>query len=186
MAFDQHKKLVTAKREFLKALDQMVPVMGNEALNHFKDSFPNQGFTNESTEKWKPRKRPDRKRPGRAILIDTGRLRRSLRYSRSRKYEVVIKSNKPYAKIQNEGGEISVSSRKGSGTINTYVRGNDGFVDGKFKRGRKRKLQLLGAAYETGAYTIKIPKRQFVGYSGKLNRRLIEKFDKRIKTIFGQ
>lgn len=137
MAFDQHKKLVTAKREFLKALDQMVPVMGNEALNHFKDSFPNQGFTNESTEKWKPRKRPDRKRPGRAILIDTGRLRRSLRYYRAKKYTAGIASNVPYANRHNEG--------------------------------------LAG-----------MPQRQFVGYSGKLNRRLIEKFDKRIKTIFGQ
>lgn len=184
MAFDQHKKIAQAKREFLKVLDQMVPVMGNDALNHFKDSFTNQGFTNESTEKWKPRKRPDRKRPGRAILIDTGRLRRSLRYSRSRKYDVTVRTNKPYAKIHNEGGEIDISSRKGHGTINTYVRGSDGFVDGKFKKGRKKKLQLLGAAYETGSYSIKIPKRQFVGYSGKLNKRLIEKFDKRIKNVF--
>lgn len=184
MAFNEHKKIAQAKREFLKVLDEMVPVMGNDALNHFKGSFTDQGFTNESTEKWKPRKRPDRKRPGRAILIDTGRLRRSLRYRKGRKYEVVIKSNVPYAKIHNEGGEIDVSSRKGSGTINTYVRGSGGFVDGKFKSGRKKKVQLLGAAYETGPYTIKIPKRQFVGYSGKLNRRLIDKFDKRIKTIF--
>lgn len=135
MAFDQHKKIAQAKREFLKVLDQMVPVMGNDALNHFKDSFTNQGFTNESTEKWKPRKRQDRKRPGRAILIDTGRLRRSLRYSRLRQYTVQIQSNVPYANRHNEG--------------------------------------LAG-----------MPQRKFVGYSGKLNKRLIEKFDQRIKNVF--
>jgi len=31
----------------------------------------------------------------------------------------------------------------------------------------------------------KMPKRQFVGYSGKLNRSLIAKFDRKIKMIFG-
>jgi phage gpG-like protein len=137
MAFNEHKKIAMAKREFLKTLDQMVPVMGNDALNHFKDSFQNQGFTNETTEKWKPRRRPDRKRPGRAILIDTGRLRRSLRYSRLKQYTVQIQSNVPYANRHNEG------------------------LDG-------------------------MTQRQFVGYSSKLNKRLIAKFDQRIKTIFRQ
>lgn len=31
----------------------------------------------------------------------------------------------------------------------------------------------------------KMPKRQFVGYSGKLNRKIIGKFEQKIKAIFG-
>lgn len=135
MSFNEARKIKQAQEEFLKSIDEMVTVMATDAVNHFKDSFTNQGFQDDVIEKWKPRKRIDRKRPGRGILIDTGKLRRSPTWRRKGKYEALITSNLPYANRHNEG--------------------------------------LSG-----------MTKRQFVGYSGVLNRRLVKKFDSRIKRIF--
>lgn len=137
MAFNEARKIKQAGDEFKKMLDDMVTEMGNDAVNHFKDSFTNQGFQDETIEKWAPRKRADRKRPGRGILIDSGKLRRSPVWRKSGRYSAKISSNLPYAKRHDEG------------------------LDG-------------------------MPRRQFVGYSGKLNKRLIKKFDTRIKRIFKQ
>ena len=133
--FNEADKIKKTKAEFIKMTDEMMPIIGNEAVNHYKYSFVKQGFEDEVVEKWEPRKRIDRKRPGRGILIDTGALRRSPRWARKSRYEALISSNLPYALRHNEG--------------------------------------LSG-----------MPKRQFVGYSGVLNRRIVRKFDQRIKNIF--
>lgn len=134
---NEARKIKQAIKEFKVELNNMVEIMGTDATSHFKDSFVNEGFTNDSLTKWPKRKRVDRKRPGRAVLTDRGVLKRSLRYLKKGKYSVEMHTNKslPYARRHNEG------------------------LDG-------------------------MPKRQFVGYSGALNKRLREKFDKRIRRIF--
>lgn len=139
-----------------RAIQDMVIIMGNEALNHFKKSFVNQGFTDEGLEKWKPRKGEitggiaklrSRERGARGILIGkgTGTLRRSLTKTPFGRYGmqgIIIGVNLPYANVHNEG------LRAGRG---------QGFI---------------------------MPKRQFVGYSGKLNRLLIDKFNNKIQQAF--
>lgn len=74
-----------------------------ELLDEFDRNFERQGFFADST--WKPRKRLDKNRRQRAILIKSGRLRNSLNarinYGRG---EVVFTSSLPYAKVHNEGG----------------------------------------------------------------------------------
>lgn len=134
-------KQARAKAE--REIKGMVTIMGNDALNHFEGSFRNQGFTDETLVKWKPRKRTERSRGGfRAILTKTGRLRRSLKRTKWGQYAIRISSNIGYAIVHNEG------LRSGRGK---------GFT---------------------------MPKRQFVGYSGKLNRSLIKKFNDKIHSIF--
>ena len=39
-----------------KAMQETIVIVANEAKNHYVNSFKNQGFTDESLEKWKPRK----------------------------------------------------------------------------------------------------------------------------------
>lgn len=132
---NEARKISQAIKEFKAEIESMVTVMGVDATEHYKQSFVDEGFTDSGIEKWKPRKREDRKRPGRAILTDTGRLRRSIRWRKFGKLGVRIQSNVPYALRHNEG--------------------------------------LSG-----------MPKRQFVGYSAKLNNKLVSKFNSRIKAIF--
>lgn len=75
-----------------------------ELLDEFDRNFERQGFFSDNT--WKPRKRADKNRRQRAILIKSGRLRNSIgariNYARS---EVVFTSSLPYAKVHNEGGK---------------------------------------------------------------------------------
>jgi hypothetical protein len=87
----------------LQEMNQDLPrLIANDALHHFLDSFRNEGFTDKTLEKWKPRKRltaRDRRRverltkkgrsvtsgktdqgaSGRALLVLSGALRRSIK-----------------------------------------------------------------------------------------------------------
>lgn len=89
-----------------KKLEQHLPViLGNEAENHFVEGFKKGGGQTDAG-KWKPRKREDRKRPGRAILVDKGILRNDIkRRKTSFKRTVVSTINTDYAVIHNEGGQ---------------------------------------------------------------------------------
>jgi phage gpG-like protein len=84
--------------------DKILSDVRIELLDEFDRNFKRQGFFSENT--WKPRKRPDKNRRQRAILIKSGRLRNSIgariNYARS---EVVFTSSLPYAKVHNEGGK---------------------------------------------------------------------------------
>ena len=70
----------------------------------FYDSFRKQGFDDKTVTKWTPRKKAD-KRAGRAILVKSGDLRRSIRFDTVNKnnLSVRIASDLPYAKIHNDG-----------------------------------------------------------------------------------
>lgn len=143
--FAEHRKILKQLEAFKPKLDKAVNAMGVLAKNHFTESFRNQGFTDESLEAWKPRKRTERSRMGsRAILVKSGRLRRSLSVRRFGALAVKITTDVPYARVHNDG----LRSGRGKGFI--------------------------------------MPKRQFIGYSGKLNRKIIAKFDSYIKSVFNK
>jgi len=143
--FAEHKKILKDIQAFKPQLEKAVDAMGVLAANHFTTSFRNQGFTDESLQSWQPRKRTERSRMGnRAILVKSGRLRRSIRSKRFGFLAVKILTDVPYASVHNNG------ERSGRGR---------GF---------------------------KMPKRQFIGYSGVLNRKIIAKMDVTIKRIFNK
>lgn len=73
--------------------------IANNAINHFKDSFRKQGFEDEMVKPWKPRRKVDR---GRAILVRTGRLRRSFSSAITPR-KIVIINDTPYSIYHNEG-----------------------------------------------------------------------------------
>lgn len=119
-------------KEKLNDLQRMkvtLPVkLGNEAKNHFLQSFRNQGFTDRGFQAWKPRRTG---KDGRAILVKTGNLRRSIKVGSARWERVAIGSYSiDYAKVHNYG----------------------------LKAGRGKGF--------------KMPKRQFIGDSEVLKRRL--------------
>jgi phage gpG-like protein len=145
--FAEHKKILKDIQAFKPQLEKVVDAMGVLAANHFTTSFRNQGFTDESLQAWQPRKRTERSRMGnRAILVKSGRLRRSIRSKRFGFLSVKIYTDVLYAQIHNDG--------------------------------------LMGRAF--GKHSFKMPKRQFIGYSGVLNRKIIAKMDVTIKRIFNK
>ena len=142
-SFAEHRKILKQIEAFKPQLNKIVDAAGVMAVNHFTKSFRDGGFTDESLETWKPRKRAERGK-SRAVLVKSGRLRRSLRSRRFGVLSVKIMTDVPYARVHNNG------ERSGRGR---------GF---------------------------KMPKRQFIGYSGKLNRSIIAFIDKKIKAQFNK
>jgi phage gpG-like protein len=107
-----------------KLLRDFAEVAANDGLNFFKQSWTNQGFTNNGLKRWQPRKiqqlylkrsvkttkkrttftlTKEAKRANSAILIKSGDYRRSLRKN-VKGLSIEWTENVPYAQIHNEGG----------------------------------------------------------------------------------
>lgn len=177
MSFSEAKKITLHLKKFEKEIDSMVEAMGVLAKNHFTKSFRDGGFTDESLEKWTPRKKRERG-TARAILVKTGRLRRSITSTKKGKWSAVISASLPYAKIHNEGGVIEKDFDRKILSFGS---------NGKFAK-TKTKKQRANVSYQQqstiNAHSIRMPKRKFIGYSGTLNRKIIKSFDSKIKAIF--
>lgn len=91
--------LIRRKWEILKR--EAPKEVARTMLAFYKESFRVQGWRGNGFQKWKQRKKPD---PGRAILIQSGALRRSIRIRKATWTQVKINSNLPYADIHNRGG----------------------------------------------------------------------------------
>lgn len=148
-------------------------MMGNMAVNFFIDSFNRQGWQGYTLERWVKRKAKKDRRPGRAILVDSGRLRRSIRIVRAGIGEVEIGTDVPYAKAHNEGfrGVVTVKAH----TRNRYSSSKVG--TGKFtKKGKERlkTVQTVSGSIDVRQFTRKmnLPKRQFMGYSPVLEKQI--------------
>ena len=98
------RESINRKIRNLKDAKTKIPVLVyNNSKNFFLQSFRNQGFTDNSLEKWQKRDNRSRRNSGRAILVDTGALRRSIKVSQSSFNKIVITSNLPYASVHNYG-----------------------------------------------------------------------------------
>jgi len=136
-----------------KFMANLPRLAGNTALNFYDDSFTRQGFIDRRFQRWPARKTKDKnKRQRRNILIQSGRLRRSLRM-RTAGSNVIIFTDVPYAEAHNEGKRI-----RGRVTVRSHTRRT---TKGKTRvRRHRRKVDF------------KMPKRQFMGHSELLDKRL--------------
>lgn len=103
-------------RAYHRTLPRVVSVMAQE---HFRRNFRKQGaYTGNggALEKWAPRK--DGSDRGRAILVKTGRLRRSLRTMPKGSTARVV-NDAPYAAIHNRGGVLKGEARTWSTNLRT-------------------------------------------------------------------
>lgn len=96
---EQFAKIYSAKLANLKiALSRIARDIGNEALLYFMEQFKKGQDPNGRP--WQPRKDGDNSR---ALLVKSGRLRRSIRLTRVTKKSARIGSNVPCAQYHNEG-----------------------------------------------------------------------------------
>lgn len=151
--------------QFIQYRNGLTRIIGNEAVNFYKKSWSRQGFIeNSRVEKWAPRKQGKR-RNTRAILVKSGRLRRSVRITRINPLMVSVGSDVPYAKIHNEGGVINKTVR-----VRGHLRnGKSGRYAVKF---HSRKMNLT------------MPKRKFMGQSQFFDRRIRMQIKYRLNKIF--
>jgi phage gpG-like protein len=135
---------------------------GNAALNFFKDSWRRGGFIDSRFERWPQRKSGQ---DGRGILVKTGALRRSLRL-RVGKAWVEIYTSVPYAQAHNEGDTIVQ-------TVTARQRRYFWAMHAKAKRMGTPDADLWRRMALSTTITIKMPKRQFMGHSKFLERRIV-------------
>lgn len=169
---------------FKKFKDAYPRYVGNMAVNFYKDSFKRQGYIeNSSIKRWDKRKN-DKKGKGRAILVKTGRLRRSIRIIRSGMGYVVVGTDVPYARIHNEGGKISTTQN-----ISTYSRkahkrkGYTRTWKGASQKIKASQVEQATVTAHTRKVNTKIPQRQFMGASPFLILRIMMNTEFKIKQI---
>jgi phage gpG-like protein len=172
----QLKQMQELNRRFPKAVGVM-------AVEFYKQSFTRGGFIeNGAVEKWKERKSKDKNKKRRAILVQSGRLKRSIRMIRYGYGFVVVGSDVPYAKIHNEGGTINTTAR-----VKQFSRRKYSAVYSVRSRKRLKNKRTLSGYSTVRAHSRKIntrmPKRQFMGYSNFLNRRIQMNLNIEIKRI---
>lgn len=180
-----------------RTLENSIVEVGNTAKNFFVENFRKQGFDDKTVEKWQKRKKVERKgrgskksaaelgtvrsvKSGRAILVKTGDLRRSIiRIPNRSALNVKIQTDLPYAKIHNEGGIINKSEQ--TGKILSFNK------KGRFAK-QKTEKQRARTSYQQkvtiSAHTIKMPKRQFIGDSYNLNEKVKAVLVKRLNKVF--
>ena len=111
--------------------------IGNIAVNEAKTNFKRQGFMDRSLKRWKPRKKPD---PGRAILVKTGLLRRSIR------------------RLSTTNKRVTIGS-KGKAAVYAGVH-NYGLKAGRGKGFKMPKRQFLGQSHTTDKRIVNLIKKK--------------------------
>ena len=160
-------------------LRELPAVVGEAAVNFTLENFERQAWLGNTAENWQKRKNPTKwgkaDETDRAILIKTGKLKRSIRISRIVENAVYIQAggaDVPYAKAHNEGFRGAVNQ-----TVKPHVR--------KMKDGRN-----IGVSEFQRTIQQNIPKRKFMGYESespylraKIRREVLAHFRNRMKTL---
>jgi phage gpG-like protein len=163
-------------QQAMKMIENDVPeIIGVEGINHFKDSFQNEGFTDKNLEKWKSRKTKRMSRNDQKVLSDSGELADSIEY-RIEGNAVVFFTDKPYAQIHNEGGTITVTDQMRRFFWAKHYEASEAEQEDIAN-------QWLGMALSE---TLKIEKRQFIGDSAQLFLKIDAKVIRELDKIFKQ
>jgi len=150
--------------------------MGNLAERHFKDSFRQKGFMDDSLEAW-----PARKNAGRgSLMIVSGALKRSIRRTNLTANSVTIVAGDgmvAYAKIHNEGGtthpNVTDKMRKFA-----WAMANRSANEGEAKKWKGLALT------KQSTLSIDIPQRKFMGASAELDRKTLAMITNELNKIF--
>ena len=163
-------------------MPQLSRQVGATVLYFINENFQKQGFQGESFEPWDKRN-PDRD-PGRPVLTGKGtaHLKKSPFDSYPDDHTVKITSNLPYSQIHNEGGTITIPERE---TILNFDRTPE---HGPWRFGKvrtinqQRGIKAIRRAH-VGAFTIHMPKRQYMGPSPVLDKRIAQIIDNALNKL---
>jgi phage gpG-like protein len=145
----QELKILDAINSAIVALPNKI---ATEAVNFSKERFVQQNWVDSTTQSWAKRKnsRGSARRNKGAVLVDSGRLKRSIRKIEVSPTLVVIGTDVSYAKAHNNGF-------RGRKQVKTY-----------------NKRSSKGNVYKVRAHTVNVnlPRRRFLGESAVLNQRI--------------
>ena len=164
------KSIKEIKAAVLVARRELLVMAGRESVNFFKDRFRFGGWVENGFEAWPQRKNDKRK--GAALLVQTGKLRNSIRVTERAADYIMIGSNLPYAQIHNEGFN-------GTEQVKAHTRKTFKDIMAQASSLKTRKVKKVKNHLHTGDVNVKahsrkmnMPKRHFMGASPFLNRRI--------------
>lgn len=169
--------------EFTRRLDAVLDAykklpteIATVAVNFSKDRFREQAWLDSTKQSWAPlaNKRNRKGRRSQTILVDTGRLKRSIRKVKVTQNQIIIGTDVPYAEIHNEGGEIKKtvtvkSHQVGSHRRRAYTRTRDG----RSENVQAQTVRSYVVKSHTRKMNLKIKSRRFLGNSDRLSRRIV-------------
>lgn len=132
---------------------QSMTATANEAINWTNDRFTKQNWIDRSPEPWQARKPNAKRNFGRAILVDTARLKGSIRKFGQSATGFTYGSSVEYAGVHNYGLTVTRHARS-----ETFARNRS--RSGKFRKGTK-----AGRGFTFSAGSFQMPKRQYAGNS---------------------
>lgn len=166
----------------------LISEIGNIAKNHFVANFRKQGFVDENLQPWKAVQRWNSKSKSKATR--TNPILQGKGAGKLRKIKVTIQTyntakvhtgadTAKYAKVHNEGLKSGGSRFKlsGFGATEKYL---------NKQSGRKKKLNLKSiktASFSFGKKGFRMPKRQFIGNSKALDKKVKSKIKQQIKRF---
>lgn len=154
---------------------KLVDEAGIRALRFSKERFRQKNFVDKGMPKaWDKRK----KRARGSTLVQSGRLKRSLRIISKGRYYVKVGTDVPYAQIHNEGGKINKVVRVGKHKRSRTVPKSSNIRTRKTSRTRVKTGTVTVRAHSRKMNTT-IPQRQFLGPS----KALATKIEKKMKKI---
>lgn len=157
--------------ELTAYLDTLPKRAANAYLLQSQKAFKQGGYTDKRLVKWKARKLQDKNgKQSRAVLIKTGRLVRSIR-ANAKGATVEISTSVPYARIHNEGGNVT-------GTVRVRKHQRRG------RRSKKGKSKRIVVRAHSRRVNFNIPKRQFMGMSKQVNEQIIKGLEEQFKKAF--
>ena len=175
---------------FRKVREELPLQMAAVAQNFFVGSFQRQGWYDGLTlKRWTPRKgekwrrKKKGRRGNRAILIKTGRLRRSIKIRSARFQKIIIATDVAYAAAHNYGSLVAVSVR--SHTRRQYRRVREEYTT-KTGKQRTRRKKVVNSSHTVRQHTRKmnLPQRQFMGHSPMLDRKLNKVIERQMEYLF--
>jgi len=158
------------ERDIIKQAEELEQFMQNdlldiievEGLNHFEESFDNEGFTDTSLKKWKARKTVDKR--GRDI-------------TKYRTNKVGKRGDLNSYGRKNEGRAILTGHNTGGNKLRNSLKANQVTEGVEFNTDKE-----YAQAHNEGEGDM--PKRQFIGESKQLDKKIIKKVDKTLDKIF--
>lgn len=147
---------------------------GALAKSQFQDNFRQSGFLNNGLQAWPPAQRQSGKGTNasyKTLLSGRNHLFSSIKYTTG-EGRVVIENAVPYAIVHNEGynGVQYVKPHK-SGRL------------AAMSLQRRKNLRVGGGNVKGFSRKVQIPKRQFMGESAELTKKIEDKFDSEILKI---
>lgn len=184
-------KITKLQRAIARDLPRLV---GKHAVDFYQDNFAKQGFQNNGIQKWQPAKRLGTIK-GADGKDGTLLSRRKELYNSIHPIpgvaKVTIRSDKPYSRIHNEGGNIPITDKMRKWAwAKYYETSTEGTKTLKTKTytswspEKSQEVNFYKGLALTKKKQLHIPKRQFMGRSADLNTLLNTKITEYVNKIF--